>query len=178
MSPLMFSNPARRAAVKAARACFAVWGRPSVLSWLSRADWTPKEKGTVASFNSGKISLKGAANPVLRFWHNGVPGLDYHLRLEIMTPDNKTVELKDIDYSKLTGDRQWIEEVVDLGDYAAYDFIVLKFLGECNDKELQRLSFDAVEIYDVLGHNLCAVSTKPTLTDPADHPSGWPPCDR
>ena len=43
MSPLMFSNPARRAAAKAARACFAVWGRPSVLSWLSRADWTPKE---------------------------------------------------------------------------------------------------------------------------------------
>ncbi len=41
MSPLMFSNPARRAAEKAARACFAVWGRPSVLSWLSRADWTP-----------------------------------------------------------------------------------------------------------------------------------------
>ena len=34
MSPLMFSNPARRAAAKAARACFAVWGRPSVLSWL------------------------------------------------------------------------------------------------------------------------------------------------
>ena len=131
---------------------------------IGSADWTPKEKGTVASFNSGKISLKGAANPVLRFWHNGVPGLDYHLRLEVMTPDNKTVELKDIDYSKLTGDRQWIEEVVDLGDYAAYDFIVLKFLGECNDKELQRLSFDAVEIYDVLGHNLCAVSTKPTLT--------------
>ena len=60
----------------------------------------------MASFNSGKISLKGAANPVLRFWHNGVPGLDYHLRLEVMTPDNKTVELKDIDYSKLTGDRQ------------------------------------------------------------------------
>ena len=131
---------------------------------IGSADWTPKEKGTVASFNSGKISLKGAANPVLRFWHNGVPGLNYHLRLEVMTPDNKTVELKDIDYSKLTGDRQWIEEVVDLGDYAAYDFIVLKFLGECNDKELQRLSFDAVEIYDVLGHNLCAVSTKPTLT--------------
>ena len=131
---------------------------------IGSADWTPKEKGTVASFNSGKISLKGAANPVLRFWHSCVPGLDYHLRLEIMTPDNKTVEVKDIDYSKLTGDRQWIEEVVDLGDYAAYDFIVLKFLAECNDKELQRLSFDAVEIYDVLGHNLCAVSTKPTLT--------------
>ena len=33
MSPLRFSNPARRAAAKAARACFAVWGRPSVLSW-------------------------------------------------------------------------------------------------------------------------------------------------
>ena len=43
MSPLMLVKPARRAAAKAARACRAVWERPSVFSWLSRADCTPKE---------------------------------------------------------------------------------------------------------------------------------------
>lgn len=131
---------------------------------IGSADWTPSASDQVASFNSGKISLKGATNPVLRFWHSGVPGLNYHLRLELMTPDNVVRELKDIDYSKLTGDRQWIEEVVELGDYASYDFVVLKFIGECNDKNLQRLSFDAVEVYDVLDHNLRALSTQPTLT--------------
>lgn len=131
---------------------------------IGSADWTPSEPNQVASFNSGKISLKGATNPILRFWHNGMPGLNYHLRLQVMTPDNQVRELKDIDYSKLTGDRQWVEEVVDLGDYASYDFVVLKFIGECNDKNLQRLSFDAVEVYDVLDHNLRAISVLPTLT--------------
>ena len=60
MSPLMFSNPARRAAAKAARACFAVWGRPSVLSWLSRADWTPKEM---------RLTPAGAERPEGRLRH-------------------------------------------------------------------------------------------------------------
>lgn len=131
---------------------------------IGSADWTPTTTGEVAGFNSGKISLKGATNPMLRFWHNGMPGLNYHLRLQVVTPDNEMRELKDVDFSKLDGNRRWMEEVVDLGAYAGYDYIVIKFLGECNDKELARLSFDKVEIYDVLDHNLRAVSTLPMLT--------------
>ena len=69
MSPLMFSNPARRAAAKAARACFAVWGRPSVLSWLSRADWTPKEmRLTPASPEcpeESSVTVSGLASSVI-----------------------------------------------------------------------------------------------------------------
>ena len=131
---------------------------------IGSADWTPSSSMSKASFNSGKISLKGATNPILRFWHSGVPGLNYHLRLQVMTPDNEVRNLRDIDYSQLTGDREWKEEVVDMGDYADYDFIVLKFIGECNDASLQRLSFDGVELYDVLDHNLRALSVAPTLT--------------
>jgi len=76
MSPLMFSNPARRAAAKAARACLALWGRPRVRSWVSRADCTPKEMRftpaarkprrlssvTVSGFASKVISAPGTGS--------------------------------------------------------------------------------------------------------------------
>ena len=52
-----------------ARACLAVWGRPSVLSWLSRADWTPKEmRLTPASRKARRdssVTVSGLASKVI-----------------------------------------------------------------------------------------------------------------
>lgn len=68
MSPLMFSKPARRAAANAARACRAVWGRPSVFSWLSRADWTPKEMRLMPASRKAQsdasVTVSGLASSV------------------------------------------------------------------------------------------------------------------
>lgn len=69
MSPLMLVKPARRAAAKTARACRAVWGRPSVFSWLSRADCTPKEmRFTPASRKPHRVcsvTVSGLASSVI-----------------------------------------------------------------------------------------------------------------
>ena len=69
MSPLMFSNPACRAMAKAARACLAVWGRPRVRSWVSRADCTPKEmRSTPAARKPARLSavtVSGFASSVI-----------------------------------------------------------------------------------------------------------------
>ncbi len=59
MSPLMLVKPARRAAAKAARACRAVWGRPSVFSWLSRADCTPEGDAVHPGFPETAQGLLG-----------------------------------------------------------------------------------------------------------------------
>ena len=61
--------PARRAAANAARACLAVWGRPSVLSWLSRADCTPNEMRLTPAARKPRsvssVTVSGLASSVI-----------------------------------------------------------------------------------------------------------------
>ena len=145
-------------------------GYNSADEYMGSADWTPETPNEVASLNSGKIALDGAENPVLHFSHSGQPGSKYKLTLNVMTPDNELHPVKTIDYSTLTGDRRWIEETVDMKPFAANDFVVLKFLGECNDETFSRVSFDKVELLDVKAHNLMAKGLNPDLTGTVGKP--------
>ena len=69
MSPLMFSNPARRASAKAARAWAALWGRPRVRSWASLADWTPRESrltpAALKPRSRSSVTVSGLASRVI-----------------------------------------------------------------------------------------------------------------
>lgn len=131
---------------------------------MGSATWTPTATGQEASFNSGKILIKGAKNPLLHFSHYGTPGSDYRLLLNVMTPDNELHNVKTVDFRNITGERRWIEEEVDLKPFANEDFIVLKFLAQCFDTKFYLTGIDKIELMDVKGHNLMAKSITPDLT--------------
>ena len=67
MSPLMFSNPARRASAKAARAWEALWGRPRVRSWASLADWTHRE----SRLTPAALKPRSRSSVTVRGWPPG-----------------------------------------------------------------------------------------------------------
>ena len=137
---------------------------------IGSADWMPSGAEQYASFNSGKITLQGSVNPILHFSHRGQPRSDYRLTLNVMTPDGVEHAVKTIDYRTITGDKRWIREEIDLNQFKNEKYIILMFLAETHESETYMTSFDAVELYDILQHNLYAQRVNSQLTGTVGEP--------
>lgn len=132
----------------------------SIDNKIGCAMWQGRNNHEQASLNSGKISLKGAQKPVVKFAHVQEDEKDVRLKVLVMKEDGSTDTLKVFDY-KETKKRQWKKETLSLEGYKDEEYILLKFLVESNDPR-STVIIDNVYVLDYLEHNLETVVYAPS----------------
>lgn len=108
---------------------------------------------------SEKLTLKGAARPMLLFQHATTPGQNLRLHVLVDRQDaNGPVLLKTIfpDDEKNEG---WVQEGIDLGDFVEDDYLVLTFIVEADEKDAV-CRIDDIQVRDVPDCDLELVSVQ------------------
>ena len=118
------------------------------------------QSGEEATLNLGKISLKGAANPILTFSFFSIPGRNAKVNVEIVKPNGNLVPVETIDIASMTGSAGWTEKSVDLAAYNALDYVTLLFHVEANQNNCS-FGIDAVSIRDVRAKDMSAEVSAP-----------------
>ncbi len=126
------------------------------------AVWKAGTLGEWASFNSGKIALKDATNPVLMFSYYAVPGKDIQLTVEAFPAGQDSEEIKEIDFRTLSGAAGWQRVSVELNDVKNAPYTILKFRVKSNETTVTT-GLDDFLIMDVLKDNLAATINGPTV---------------
>ncbi len=113
-----------------------------------------------AYISSGKISVKGAANPKLLFQWAAIPQENLKIRVLGDRQDgNEPVELKVIDCSQVTA-IEWAQEVIDLSAFTSDPYVIISF--EALSEETGGIfEFDAMRIYDVYSNDLAVECSLP-----------------
>ena len=115
---------------------------------------------------SGKISVKGAANPKLLFQWVALPA-NMKVRVLADRQDGKEpVELKVIDCANVT-DIQWAQEIIDLSAFTNDPYVIVEFEALA-DETGGVFEFDDVRIYDVYSNDLAIDLTLPRAVNMGD----------
>lgn len=112
--------------------------------------------GDEASFNSPKISLRGATNPKLYFSLYATANDPAQLALQVQTPDGVAHTVKTIDLSATTT-AGWTTQELDLSDYASERYVIVKFRGIAQGSATV-IGIDNINVFDQLEYNLRAAS--------------------
>lgn len=118
------------------------------------------QSGEEATLNLGKISLKGAANPILTFSFFSIPGRNAKVNVEIVKSNGNLVPVETIDIASMTGSAGWTEKSIDLAAYNALDYVTLLFHVEANQNNCS-FGIDAVSIRDVRAKDMSAEVSAP-----------------
>lgn len=116
--------------------------------------------GDKASLNTGKISLQGAVNPQLSFYHFATPGNELKLYADVFKASGTTDSILVADFSAAQGEASWQKAVVDLRPYKAEKFVVLK-LRAVAERSGDPVYLDDVTVRDVLEDDLAASMQAP-----------------
>lgn len=84
-------------------------------------------KGDLAIINTGKISLRGASNPKLKFSIRPDSSLAAKIHVYVQNPDGTADSLATVDFD---GSKSWRRISVPLKQYAEKPYIMLSFRGE------------------------------------------------
>ncbi|MBR1652372.1 MAG: choice-of-anchor J domain-containing protein [Alloprevotella sp.] len=119
-----------------------------------------EQAGAEARFISGKISLRGAVNPTLLFHHQGVLASRSSLIVEVQKADGSVEALLTKDYSKLSGEPVWTQEVVSLEKYLGERYVLVSFHFVAGEAETA-VALDNVRVMDLLEYDLSASISAP-----------------
>lgn len=111
--------------------------------------------GDEVSINTPKITLNGAANPMLYFNLFARAGQQAKLKVQAQTPDGINHDLETYDLSTTQQDG-WTTKGIDLSKYISERYIVLRFWGIANENDVE-LGIDNINVFDQLEDNLKAV---------------------
>ena len=117
--------------------------------------------GDVSDFSSGKISVKGIADPKASFFWRGDPGA---ITVELLADRQDGSSPVVLWTQKLNAaDRQWHEAMVDLVPFVDDDYVVLRFRA-ASDLSLGSFEFDNLYIRDIIPHDLSlSITTAPEV---------------
>lgn len=116
------------------------------------------------SLNSGKISLAGAAHPMLVFRHKAQPGSGAKIIPVVWTPDGKSVKLDAVDFSTLTGDAAWTVATRKLDAFASQPYIIVKFIVTTTQENVE-VHLDAISVRDFFDHDLSVQAAMPEQSE-------------
>ena len=105
-----------------------------------------------AYLGTGKISLSGAAEPKLIFYHKAKAGSNAKIKIEVELPNGTTEEVANIDAAK--DDGKWTASAVSLADYADKDFVSVNFVAQANTGNV--VYIDRMFIRDTYTYDLSA----------------------
>lgn len=116
--------------------------------------WYTQTAGEDATTSSGKISLKGAGKPVLRFSYYAVPGQQTPFDVIISRAGRQDVPLLHTDFATLSGQPGWQNATLPLSDMLSDEYIQVRFHAFSNQPEAATLLIDNIRIYDQPDNNL------------------------
>lgn len=117
-----------------------------------------------AYLGTGKISLAGAAEPKLIFYHKAETGSNAKIKIEVELPDGTTEEVANIDAAKDEG--KWTASAVSLADYADKDFVSVNFVAQANTGNV--VYIDRMFIRDTYTYDLSAEIEAPETARKGD----------
>ena len=125
--------------------------------------WSGTAQDSYFSFNTGKLNVKGTANPTLAFASKFAS--TGSIEVYVQTPDGKDHLVETINASDAGS---WVVQLVDLGDYRDENYIYVK-LRMKSSSTARTIRIDDLNILDMYARNLAA-----TVTAPADVKAGTP----
>lgn len=112
------------------------------------AMWKPYDiNGDRASFNTAKLSLGNAANPVLTFDYMAYPGKSTRMSVLASVNGQRPDTLAMVDFATLEGEAGWRTEVVGLSRAKGSNYVVMKLAFNTTDVD-DTLLIDNVNIID------------------------------
>ncbi|MBR1414572.1 MAG: choice-of-anchor J domain-containing protein [Prevotella sp.] len=103
---------------------------------------------------SGKISLKGANNPIWSFSYLPYVGRDVVLTATVQTSDYEEHQVQTIDYKNLTGANEWRNVAIDLSPFKDSEWVVV--LIGATIRGYTPAVIDNINVKDFAAHNLAA----------------------
>lgn len=91
--------------------------------------YVPYLSGDNSSYNTPRLTFAGVKQPVLTFFHKAEAGSQSTIMAKVWQKDGTETVLKTIDYSMMSADG-WTQETIDLTQFKAQDFIVVKFFAQ------------------------------------------------
>ena len=125
--------------------------------------WAGSAQDSYFSFNTGKIAIKGAANPTVAFASKfaSTGSIEVH----VQTPDGVDHLIETINASDAG---KWQVNKVDIGDYSNEDYVFVKLCLK-STASTRTIRIDDLNVLDMYSRNLMA-----TLTVPSDVKAGTP----
>lgn len=121
---------------------------------MGSAYWFALEEGDYAYLNSGRITVAGAANPMLFFSYYAFPGDDTMLNVIAENADGDELTVGSYDIRSLEGAAGWRKAALALDDrIKSSRYFVLKFYVE-SDEWMQPVYIDDIIIRDVYDRDL------------------------
>lgn len=139
----------------------------SPVTWLSSDDdegsmlASGLNAGEESTLLLGKVSLKGAVNPVLAFNHYLVPTRNARLIVEIRKPNGTLAAVETVNAQSMTGTASWKLKTVDMKQFVNEEYIVLTFRAVANEDHCS-FGVDAVSLRDVLANDLQVTVAAPS----------------
>ena len=156
----------------------AVWGISAVSSTpvASPADndngmgvFTPTAAGESATMLSGKISVKGATNPVVEFSYYYTPCNDA-VAVEVLPEGGESTTVQTIDYYAINDIEGWRRATVSLKDYVTSAFIRIGFTATAGAAD-RCIYIDNIVVRDLLDYDLgvtgVSVAARPAIGVPS-----------
>lgn len=112
-------------------------------------------KGDETSFNTPKISIKGASNPKLYFKAYAIANDSARLEVLVQTPDGVNNILKTIDLTS-NNKNGWTTYAIDLKNYSKERYVIVKINGIALGSNVN-ISIDDINLIDQYDSNLAAV---------------------
>lgn len=112
-----------------------------------------EDAGEFALYETGKITLTGAANPTLAFDVKSSAAQN-KMRVQVLTPDGKSTLLRVV-----TMDEEFKTVKLSLADFASHPFVKLMFTTEFAAES--EVCLDNVMVLDLLEYNLSAAISAP-----------------
>lgn len=110
--------------------------------------WYSNKAGEDATSSSAKISLSGAANPVLFFSYFALPGQNASFDVIINKAGREDHVVATVDFSADDGQVSWRNMIVPLSGMSDASYVVLRFHAKNNDTQPMTLMIDNIRIYD------------------------------
>lgn len=123
--------------------------------------WTPNDATDLYMFNTGKISLEGATNPVVRFAAKSTPQTQGSVTVAVLPQGGELVELATIDFSTIS-DEGWQTAKADLAQFADSRYIIVKFIF--SGVKGTAIYLDDIHVTDELSDNLALSMQAPSST--------------
>lgn len=116
--------------------------------------WYPSSNESDGAIFSGKIDIRNATRPTLKFYYYELPGFNGQLWVEVDQNLKHSTRLWNVDMKNLSGSGAWKEVTIDLTPYKDCDYAVLKFFATSSQVDGHGLYLDDIRVSDVLDHNV------------------------
>ncbi|MBO5611498.1 MAG: choice-of-anchor J domain-containing protein [Prevotella sp.] len=123
--------------------------------------WTPTEETDLFALNTGKISLEGAVNPVVRFAVKSTPATASKVSVAISKQSGDDEVLATIDFTEET-EEGWKTAKADLKDFLDSRYVIVKFIFE--GVKGTTIYLDDIHVEDELSDNLALKMDAPAST--------------